>query len=204
MVLRYFIKNGRQCHVEIPGYLDQHPGGENDLYVDDYYSHKFFDFFIRNPTEWLNNSIDKQSMVRIETNEFVGYHVKLEKYGTGEFDRPLSQEEQHFKGVCYKIVDTASDASGSIHSNSSGINKIWLCEAFKDLYNGQHPDVLFMLNLFNGDENTLNPADREKYLQFIKANTPTDKKDNSGCSTKSIIILVAAAILIGLLKSCIN
>jgi len=174
------------------------------LYVDDYYSYKFFDFLIRNPTEWLNNSNDKQSMVRIETNEFAGYHVKLEKYGTGEFDRPLSGSEQQYKGICYKIVSTAHDASGNSHSNSSGFDKIWLCDAFKDLFNGQHPDVLYMRNLFNGDENNLNPADREQFLEFIRACSPTNKKDNSGCSFKSIIILVAAAILIGFLKSCIS
>jgi len=202
MLLRYFKKNGRQWHIDIPGYLDRHPDSDVDLYVDDAYSHKFYDFFIRNPIDRFNNSIDKQSMVRLETNEFAGYHVKLEKYGTGEFDRPLSDSEQQYKGVCYKIVSTASDASGRSHSNSYGFDKMWLCEAFKDLFNGQHPDVLYMRNLFSGDENTLNHIDREKYSEFIKANTPTDKKDNSGCSVKSIIILVAAAILIGFLKSC--
>jgi len=203
MLLRYFKKNGRQWHIDIPGYLDRHPDSDVDLYVDDAYSHKFYDFFIRNPIDRFNNSIDKQSMVRLETNEFAGYHVKLEKYGTGEFDRPLSDSEQQYKGVCYKIVSTASDASGRSHSNSYGFDKMWLCEAFKDLFNGQHPDVLYMRNLFSGDENTLNHIDREKYSEFIKANTPTDKKDNSGCSVKSIIILIAAAVIISFLKSCI-
>ncbi|MCX6210848.1 MAG: hypothetical protein NTZ59_15420 [Bacteroidetes bacterium] len=128
----------------------------------------------------------------------------MKKYGTGEFDRPLSDSEQQYKGVCYKIVSTASDASGRNHSHSSGFDKIWLCEAFKDLFNGQHPDVLYMRNLFSGDEYTLNHVDREKYLEFIKANTPIDKKDNSGFSTKSIIILVAAAAIISFLKSCMS
>ncbi len=206
MLLRYFKKNGRQWHIDIPGYLDRHPDSDIDLYVDDYYSHKFFDFFVRNPIirEQQYSGVEKQSMVRIETNEFAGYHVKLEKYGTGEFDRPLSQEEKHFKGVCYKIVSYTNDISGTSHSNSYGFDKMWLCEAFKDLFNGQHPDVLYMRNLFSGDENTLNHIDREKYSEFIKANTPTDKKDNLGCSVKSIIILVAAAILIGFFKSCIS
>ncbi len=204
MVLKYFIKNGREWHTDVPGYLDRHPGNDADLYVDDYYSHKFFEFFIRNPIDRFNNSSDKQSIVRIETNEFAGYHVKLEKYGTGEFDRPLNDSEQQYKGVCYKTVSYTNDINGSSHSNSSGFDKIWLCEAYTDLFNGQHPDVLYMRNLFNGDENTLNPVDREKYLEFIKANTPTDKKDNSGCSTKSIIILVAAAVIISFLKSCMS
>ena len=202
MVLRYFKKNRRQWHIDIPGYLDRHPNSDVDLYVDDDYSHKFFDFFVRNPVipEQQYSGVEKQSMVRLESNEFADYHVKLEKYGTGEFDIPLSDSEQQYKGVCYKIVSTASDASGRSHSNSYGFDKIWLCEAFKDLFNGQHPDVLYMRNLFNGDENTLNPVDREKYLEFIKDNTPTDKKDNSGCSFNSIIILVAAAIIIGFFK----
>jgi hypothetical protein len=142
-------------------------------------------------------------MVRIETNDFTGFHVKLEKYGTGEFDSPLGDNEQQYKGICYKIVSTASDARGSNHSYSSGNNKIWLCEAFKDLFNGKHPDVLYMRNLFKGDENTLNPLDREKFLEFISAKTPIDKNDNLGCSIKSIIILVAAAFIFNFLKSCL-
>ena len=205
MLLRYFKKNGRQWHIDIPGCLDCHPDSDVDLYVDDDYSHKFFDFFVRNPIiqEQQYRGVEKQSMVRIETNEFAGHHVKLEKYGTGEFDRPLSDSEQQYKGVCYKIVSTASDASGRSHSNSYGFDKIWLCEAFKDLFNGQHPDVLYMRNLFSGDENTLNHIDREKYLEFIKANTPNDKKDNSGCSVKIVIILFVAAVIIGIFKRLI-
>jgi hypothetical protein len=206
MVLRYFNKNRRQWHVDIPGYLDRHPDSDVDLYVDDDYSHKFFDFFVRNPIiqEQQYSGVEKQSMVRLETNEFDGYHVKLEKYGKGEFDSPISNSEQQYKGVCYKIVSTASDSSGRIHSHSYGFNKIWLCDALKELFNGQHPDMLYMRNLFNEDENTLNPIDRGKYLEFIRANTPTDKKDNSGCSTKSIIILLGAALLINFFKSCIS
>ena len=199
MVLKFFIKNGRQWHIEIPGYLVQHPGSDVDFYVDDVYSHKFFDFFVRNPiiAEQQYSGVEKQSMVRLETNEFAGYHVKLEKYGTGEFDRPLSDSEQQYKGVCYKIVSTASDASGRNHSHSSGFDKIWLCEAFKDLFNGQHPDVLYMRNLFSGDENTLNHVDREKYLEFIRASSPKEK-DYAGCGAKSIIILALAVIIFSL------
>ncbi len=195
MVLRYFIKNGRQWYTDIPGYLDRHPGRDADLYVDDYYSHKLFDFVIRRDS--------KQSMVRLETTEFNGYHLKLEKYGTGEFDRPLNQSEYQFRGVCYKITSSASDFSGSSHSELSGFDKIWLCEALKDLFNGQHPDLLYMRNLCNGDENTLNPTDREKFLEFLSTNTSADKKNNPGCSTKSIIIMVVAAVVIALLKSCL-
>lgn len=177
MVLKFFMKNRRECHIDIPGYLERNPGSDVDLYVDDDYSYKFFDFFVRNPIlrEKQYSGVEKQSMVRVELNEFDGYLVKLEKYGTGEFDTPLWESEQQYKGVCYKIVSTASDASGSNHSNSSGYDKIWICEAFKELYNGEHPDVLFMRNLFEEDKNTLNPLDREKFLEFIRDNTPTDK-----------------------------
>ena len=198
MVLKFSIQNGNQIHIDIPGFLNRNPNSEADLYVDDYYSHKFFDFFIRNPIipEQQYSRVEKHSMVRIETSEFTGYHVKLEKYGIGEFDNlhTFTERQKQFKGICYKIVSSAIDASGSRHSESSGFDKIWLCEALKDLFNGQHPDVIYMRNLFKGDEDTLNPIDRERYLEFIRADTPIQKK-YFGCTTTSILILLTATTL---------